>query len=94
MVIYFTNVLVYRRLLNLWLEGGVLTPGISKATGIASRPKALPCWLRVTLRKLVELYVKVSFQFNTMAVSQSLLKQEIRLQLELKSSLILSYPSS
>ena len=94
MVIYFTNVLVYRRLLNLWLEGGVLTPGISKATSIASRPKTLPCWLRVTLRKLVELYVKVSFLSNTMAVSQSLLKQEIRLQLKLKSSLILSYPSS
>ena len=32
-----------------------LTPGTSKATGVRGRPKALPYWLKVTLRKLVEL---------------------------------------
>ena len=30
-----------------------------KATGVADKSKALPYWLRVNLRKLVEFYVKV-----------------------------------
>ena len=29
-------------------------------TGVADKPKALPNWLRANLRKLVELYIKVS----------------------------------
>ena len=38
----------------------MLTPGTGMAAGVAGIPKALPYWLRVTLRKLVELYIKVS----------------------------------
>ena len=38
----------------------VLTPGTSQATSVTVRQKDLPYRLRVTLRKLVELYIKVS----------------------------------
>ena len=31
-----------------------------QATGVADKPKALPYLLRVNLRKLVEVYIKVS----------------------------------
>ena len=31
-----------------------------EATGVVDKPKALPSWLIVNLRKLVELYIKVS----------------------------------
>ena len=37
----------------------VLTPGTSKASGAAGRPKALPYWLGVIPRKLAELYISV-----------------------------------
>ena len=32
-------------------------------TGVADKPKALPNWLRANLRKLVELYIKVSIYY-------------------------------
>ena len=40
-----------------------VTPWISKANGVSGRPKALPYGLRVTVRKLVELYIKVPIIF-------------------------------
>ena len=33
------------------------TTGTSKTTGVTDRQKALPYWLRVTLRKLVKWYI-------------------------------------
>ena len=42
MMMFFINALVQIKLLNLWLQGEVLTPETSKATGVAGRPKALP----------------------------------------------------
>ena len=41
-------------------KSGVLPPAVKQATDVAVKPKALPYWLRVNLRKLVELYIKVS----------------------------------
>ena len=57
---HFTNVLMQRKLLNLWLLGGVLTPGTSKTASVTGRPKALPYGLRVTLKRLVDQYINVS----------------------------------
>ena len=60
---HFTNVLMQRKLLNLWLLGGVLTSGTSETTSVTGRPKALPYWQRVTLKRLVDQYINVSITF-------------------------------
>ena len=39
-------------------------------TGVADKPKALPNWLRANLRKLVELYIKVSIYYCLKASSR------------------------
>ena len=44
------------------IEWGINTLGY-QATGVADKPKALSCWLRLNLSKLVELYIKVSIIF-------------------------------
>ena len=57
--------------MNLWLSGGVLIPGTNKETGVAGRSKGLLYLLRVILRKLVELYIKVSIIFFKNGIPRS-----------------------
>ena len=79
----------------------ILTAGTSKATGVAGRSKDVPYWqkllwenylnciLRFPLLFKTELQVfkKVSFEPNSVAVSLSLLKREAILHLKLESPL-------